>query len=305
MKRSVSLSLAASLAATLVVVGCTINSTETNNDSPNQQNTDAGSDTGTSADAGTDGDTPPAEIDEAVGNDSLDAAQAVPLGTRVKATINAEGDDYFSITVPAGAHDGVLHITLDEADPDFTPGIRIYSSAKTELVNDYVADSTTRPFDFEFNVTAGKLYYIEVFNGHGETPIPYTLQPKFTAVADPFERNDSFDTAKAAPIGEAFDLVLFAGADTNEAQDVDYFTIEAPSGKSKVRVKITNTAEQYHGVKLFGSNKADLGTIYAAGEQADVDDVLDLADSNGGTYYLQFFNGHSKATASKVTVSFE
>ena len=112
----------------------------------------------------------------------------------------------------------------------------------------------------DFHATAGKLYYVEVHNGPSDPTVPYTLEPNFTPVPDTFERNDSFNTAKAAPVGQAFDLFLFAGEETNAGDDKDFFTIDAPAGKTKLRVQIENKspadAKQTHGVRLYGSNKA-------------------------------------------------
>src|SRR5690606_20394699 len=123
-------------------------------------------------------------------------------------------------------------------------------------------------------------------------------------VPDTFERNDSFDTAKDAPIGEAFDLYMFAGIETNDGDDEDFFKAEVPSGMTKVRVQIenksTSDAGQRHAVAIYGSNKAEIDLHYAAGQQVDVDHTFDLSGATG-TIYLKFFDTRSSPVASRAT----
>lgn len=303
--------LALSLIVGVYAIGCTIEEKKTDTNDPNADagpvdpGTPDGGPTDTDSGPGTD----PTEIEEAPGNDSLDTAQAVPVGSKVSAKMTGEEEDFFSFQLADGAHDGVLSFTLDEADPDFVPGIAVYTSGKTEYDTWYANDGTTRPFKVEFNATAGKLYYVKVFNGHAESTVPYTLESSFTAVPDAFERNDSFDTAKPAPTGE-FDLYMFAGIDTNGGDDEDFFKIDMPTtGTPNLRIKVTNksTAElpQIHGVTIHGTDKREIEGHYAAGEQADLDHTFDLTGITDTSVYIKFFNAQSSPVASKATISFE
>ena len=91
-------------------------------------------------------------------------------------------EDFFSVQIPDGAQDGVFRLTLDEASPDYTPAITIYSSGKTQLEAKHAADGTTRPLTLDFHATAGKLYYVKIDgNGASDITVPYTLEPTFPA----------------------------------------------------------------------------------------------------------------------------
>lgn len=305
--------LAFSLMAGVYVLGCTIQETNTDKDpdtNPDAGPVDPGTPDGSAPEDPDAGPEPSKEIDEAPGNDSLDAAQAVPVGSKVNAKMTDAEEDFFSFQLPDGAQDGVLRIAVDEADSSFTPAIAIYTSGKTEVNGWYAPDGTTRPFAIDFHATAGKLYYVKVFNGRTEKTIPYTLESSFTPVPDTFERNDSFDTAKDAPVGP-FDLYLFAGEETNNGDDIDFFKADVPAGMTKVRVQIENKstadAPQLHAVGIHGSNKAEINTYYAAGAQVDFDHTFDLSGSGvPESIFIKFFNTQRSSTiASKATITFE
>lgn len=301
-----------SLAAAAVAAGCTV----VNSDNPST-NPDGGSNTTEAPDAqapdtdggeggGKDGGVQPGqEVDEVAGNDAFESAQAVPPGGLVKAAIAGEEEDFFSVTIPAGNHDGVLRLSLNETSPDWTPRIEIYQSDRTYIERVYANDATATPLVNERNVTAGKLYYVRVDNGSNGKTIPYTLDFGFTAVADPSERNDTFETAKPAPVGQ-FDLFLFAGVDTNKGADIDFFTIDVPNGK-KVRVHIENksTAEatQRHRVDVYDANKGYIARAYASGPQANLDTTFEIPTA--GKVYVKFDDTDNSPVPSKATITLE
>lgn len=314
MKRFVPFALTTAFAAALVVVGCTVNNTETNNNG-NPDGGSSGQPDGAPPDdkddGGTDGSTTAAtEVVEAVGNDDFDTAQEVPANSLLKANMTDGETDYFKVTIPDGTQDGVLSFTMHETSADFTPKLAVHKGDKTEDYYDYAADSNTDPSHFSHHVTAGKTYFVLVSGGHSGVTVPYELTVKFTPVVDAFERNDSKDDAKDAPIGTPFDLVIFAGTDTNGGADVDFFKFDAPADKTKLRVKIENktTGDEAMGYKfsLFDKDNNEGNYDYVS-SGASYDDTVDLP-AGGGLTYVSFERSDGaerSATASKVTLSLE
>ena len=239
--------------------------------------------------------------DEKEPNNDFDQAQALTLGKALTASIAGENDDYFKVTIPAGAQDGRLTVTINETSSDFTPYVEVYTSAKSYIQGAGAPDGTTSTLVVTQDVTAGKDYFLKVNGGDATS---YTITAAFAAVPDGFERNDTFETAKALTSGEQVDLYLFAGKDTLEGSDVDYFKIDVAQGQTQVKVMIDNNSTAAEGqtpyVELYNPSKEYVAGEGASNAQADLDSTFTVEAA--GTYYLKVEASNSPL-ASKMTVT--
>jgi len=125
---------------------------------------------------------------------------------------------------------------------------------------------------------------------------------------DAFERNDDFPDAKPITAGTPFNLVLFAGVDTNDGTDNDFFTFDIAGDKTKLHLEITNDSPadeaQTHFVTVYDANKSQLGATSEPNARANLSEEFNV--TSGEKVFLKFYDGAStnSATPSKVTVSF-
>lgn len=219
----------------------------------------------------------------------------------VKGTANAK-DSYFMLTVPGDKLDGVLKVTIAENNNNYSPSVTYYDAGKKSLESAYANGGTSTPTTGMQDVTAGKAYYVKVPAPGEATDLDIKFE--FMPVKDMSERNDTFETASMVTLGTAQDLYLFAGANTNDGSDVDYFKITVPDGATKVNVMIKNnsTADkpQSFAATLYGTDKSSIDSAYSANGQADLSGSFDV--SAAGTYYLKVTADNS-TMASKLTVS--
>jgi hypothetical protein len=228
------------------------------------------------------------------GNDFAAAAN-VTAGATVTTKSGAD-DQFFKITVPAGK-DGVLKVTLTETDGNYTPGIRFYDSGKTDKGIQYATDGSTNPFVAQFPATGGATYYWSL-NAKDATSADLVQKVEFIPVDDMSEPNDDFATATALPLGTAKDFFIFAGVDTgteSKGEDLDFFKVDFPAGKTKLHVKITNNSStkstadvdgpQNFQYTIYDSDKTELNTRFGANDNANFDFSDDIAAA--GTYYIK------------------
>lgn len=239
--------------------------------------------------------------DEQEPNDDFDQAQALTLGKALTASIADGNEDYFKVTIPAGTQDGRLTVTINETSADFTPYVEIYKSTKSYTKGAGAPDGTTSTFVITEDVTAGQDYFLKVSGGDATS---YTITASFAAVEDAFERNDTFETAKALTSGEQVDLYLFAGKDTLEGTDTDYFKIDVPAGQTQIKVMIDNNSTAAEGqtpyVELYNASKEYVAGEGASNAQADLDATFTVEAA--GTYYLKV-DADNSPMASKLTVT--
>jgi hypothetical protein len=276
---------------------------------------DTGSQPDTSADAGTPDTGPHAEASMEAGtpeggsahtttepNDDFPQANAIQVGDAVSGKFSGPDDvDFFVITIPAGNEDGVLTVTVDKGT-GWAAVLDVYDSAKTRFGGSS-ADSTTSPFVSSYELTAGAKYYLKVSsNGDGV----YSMTTSFVPVPDAYERNDDFPQAKAAPVGSAFNVYIFAGHDTNAGTDLDYFTLAVPANATKVGVSFTNNSTsqdpQAYVLDLYDPSKTRVvGSSGTA--QANITDSWALPNTTGGTYFVKFTANANSTVASSVTLT--
>jgi hypothetical protein len=247
----------------------------------------------------------------AAGNGSFASAQTLELAQTASATLAPnDATHYYAVTLPACSQDGVLELTITQSSA-LRSVVTVYTDTQTKIVSQAAPDATTSPFTMKFYATAGKKYFVAVEDVYTiSATMPYQLEVTYLPVPDAFERNDTFADAKPAPVGP-FDFYLFAGDQTNGGEDVDYFTISAPTSATKLHVHIqnksTSAAPQRFTVNAFDATKSAVGHATGSDEQADVDAVIDLP-TQGGTFYVAISSVYDHAgspVASTATLTVE
>jgi hypothetical protein len=255
----------------------------------------------------------PAGTTEVEPNDSFATAQVVKPGDVVQATLKNEKDvDFYSITIPDGALDGVLTVSVTETDDSLRPWIQAFRGSQAKYDDLAAPDATTKVTSFPVRVSAGKQYFFEVSPwSMGQNVPAYAVKFDWAPVSDAFERNDDFPSAKPLAPNAPVDLVLFAGIDTLDGADVDVFAIHPTANAGKIHVTIANESTmaepQRHWVQLYDSTKAYFNDAADPNDQADLDFTTDLPTKNADTIYVKasLWDGHQSATPSKLTVTFE
>ncbi|MDB5096898.1 MAG: hypothetical protein JWM80_1319 [Cyanobacteria bacterium RYN_339] len=250
----------------------------------------------------------------AAGNDFA-TATSVNAGATVNLKTVAGRDSFFTLTAPAGK-DGVLKITLSETNPNWNPGVRFYDSSKAEKDTQYGADGTATPTTGLLPVSAGKAYFFSVNTQDASDVTDLGVKVEVIPVNDASEPNDDFASATALVLGTAKDFFIFAGSDSGPAtkgEDQDFFKVDFPAGKTKLRVKITNntSTKTTNGVdgpqnffyQIFDNNKTELTSGGGANQNANVDNVHDIPAA--GTYFLKLTGNGNSTIASKLTVAAE
>ena len=203
-------------------------------------------------------------------NTDFDEAQEVGACSTFGGSFAGDDHRFFKVTIPAGPYDGRLKVTINESNNDYEPEVRFFNAAKTQLEVKWAGDSTTTPMVGEQNVTAGKDYYFRLNQPSESTRV--SVRVEFIPAIDAFERNDSFETAKALSSGVTVNVINFAGVDTNAGADVDFFKIEVPAGKTQLKLHIDNksTAAEAQGfeVRVFKANKEEVNVAYSPNDQA-------------------------------------
>lgn len=245
----------------------------------------------------------PEAVTLAAGNTDFATAQTVSACAAITASL--AGDDYrfFKVTIPDGTYDGRLKVTVNESNADYLPNVRVFDAAKADIDGGNAADSTATPLVFQQDVSAGKDYYVRI-NQPSEAG-EATIRFEFVPTVDMYERNDTFETAKALTSGATVNVVNFAGHDTMDGDDVDFFRIDVPAGKTQIMVKIANKSTAAEGqlwnVRLLNAAKEDLDGGGSANSQADVNETFTV--ESAGAYYLRLTGGTNSAVASQLTVT--
>jgi hypothetical protein len=245
----------------------------------------------------------PEAVTLTAGNTDFDKAQTISACATLTASFSGDEQRFFKVVVPAGAYDGHLKVTIDESSADYSPEVRFFSGSKTELGVEYADDATSTPMVAQQAVTAGKTYYVRINQPADATELK--VRVAFEPVVDMNERNDTFETAKALTSGTPISLISFAGVETLEGDDEDFFKIEVPAGKTTIALKIDNKSTgdeaQSHEVRLYKANKEELDAAYSANAQADLEESFTVEAA--GTYYLKVKANAASAVASQLTVT--
>lgn len=222
-------------------------------------------------------------------NDSIAAAEELPLNTAVSGDISAKGDkDFYKLTLP---EDGVLQIGMTASwSSDFGDSycITFYDAAGTEISRDDNVHSNTQ---FPANGWTAGVYYLSLAPIYTDYPpaSTYTLTANFTPKSQwesdsayELEPNGNFNTA--APIA----LAAPCRGVFSSYQDTDYYTFTTDQpGKLSVTLRDETQSSGYLGWSVFLYN----GDLEQIGEgnlaQGTVAVTIPEQGFDPGTFYIQ------------------
>lgn len=222
-------------------------------------------------------------------NDTIAAAEEMPLNTAVSGEISTKGDvDYYKITLP---EDGTLQIGLTAGwVSDFGDSycITLYDADGTEISkDDYIYSNTPFPADGR---TAG-VYYLSLAPHYADYPptSTYTVTANFTPksqweadCAYELEPNDSFNTASPLALSAACQGVF------HNYQDADYYTFTTDQpGKLSVTLRDDMQSSNSLGWSLFLYNhdRKQIGKASLTKGTASV--TIPEQGFDPGTFYIQ------------------
>lgn len=222
-------------------------------------------------------------------NDTIAAAEEMPLNTAVSGEISTKGDvDYYKITLP---EDGTLQISLTAGwVSDFGDSycITLYDADGTEISkDDYIYSNTLFPADGR---TAG-VYYLSLAPHYADYPptSTYTVTANFTPksqweadCAYELEPNDSFNTASPLALSAACQGIF------HNYQDTDYyaFTTNQP-GKLSVTLRDDMQSSNSLGWSLFFYNRDRKQIGKASLTKGTASVTIPEQGFDPGTFYIQ------------------
>ena len=225
--------------------------------------------------------------DTAGENDTLAAAEELPLNTAVSGEISAEGDvDYYKITLP---EDGTLQMGMTA---DWVSGfgesyrVAFYTADGTTVFqDDYVAENIQFPAD---GWKAG-VYYFSVKPEYDTYPpkSAYTLTANFTPksqwTADSsyeLEPNGNFNTANPIALATPCKGVF---SDSNDADCYTFSTEEA----GKISVTLENPDQSTANCTIILYNEAQEPVGKAALRNSSTSVTIPEQGFNAGIFYVQ------------------
>jgi hypothetical protein len=168
-------------------------------------------------------------------NNDADHATVADMGAMYTGCLASGDTDYLSIQSPEDATGGYVLATIGEASG--TVRVTVYDdSGKTEI-GSVVAAAPGAPVSFYWASGAAQKTRIAVKDeAGGGAAYTYQLTTSYTAIADPFEPNDTMDTAAWVPDGGQMSAYLFAGAGTDATAFDDYYRFAAQPGAMAIRL---------------------------------------------------------------------
>lgn len=243
-------------------------------------------------------------------NDDFATASAGAWDTPISGTAgggDAKGD-FYKLDVPAGDQDGWLVVTVSETNEDYAPAIDYFKANKASLGNSTYAEGGTQdPVEGRVRVKAGNSYFVKLSPHAQDETVDYTVTFKFVPVADPNERNDTFETATPLTLGTKTTFATFWADDADD--DKDNFKVTLPAGMAHFRVEVKNntTGDEAgaYAVNFFKADKSSAGNSLYGSSQADItgDEALS-GELEPGEYYIQL-TGDNTSALSELTVTAE
>lgn len=223
---------------------------------------------------------PSADGDTYEPNDSKDTAYQISAGTAYRSRIMADGDnDYYKIYADGSQ---ALHVELTEISGRCE--ITVLKSDGTALAHGANTDESR--IILECDAASPGYYYIRVYaNGTLTAPCKYTLTattPAFTP--DPYESNDTYDTAYTIVPGTEYQ------ADLSSSTDKDYYTITV-SGDTKIWLKLSGYSSL--SMSLYSGDN----TLIASSGNLGMECCFDYYSLNGGTYYIVVSSASVESTS--------
>jgi hypothetical protein len=195
---------------------------------------------------------------------------------------------FFVVRIPRG-DDGILKVAFADASESKPSTVTIYDAKRRPVGSGEIAAS------------AGHAYYVEVI---GSSPSGSPIKVTFEPVTDPFEPNDDVAAARPIASGATLDVKVFAGHDTNDGIDTDFFSLDT-RGRQAVRIQLANhsgsDAPQWFTVKVIADGKTLLGGAGSPELGGDIDAMFALPPSTARVVFA--VTARSSVEASQATFS--
>ena len=162
-------------------------------------------------------------------NNDADHATVADMGAMFTGCLASGDTDYLSIQSPDDATGGYVRRRSVEASG--TVRVTVYDDTGKTEIGSVVADAPGAPVSFYWASGAAQKTRIAVRDeAGGGAAYTYQLTTSYTAIADPFEPNDTMDTAAWVPDGGQMSAYLFAGAGNDATAYDDYYRFAAQPG---------------------------------------------------------------------------
>jgi hypothetical protein len=181
---------------------------------------------------------------ETTTNDTFGTATPYALWSQVVACLNTASDvDYYSFTIPANPAGGYIQASatmlgVGPGGGGVGADIKIYTAADQTVLAE-IASQTSQQSVFVYAAVApGASYYVAVNPTTGTaTPARYTLLVTYTAIADPYEPDDTRATAATISLNQMITAYMFAGYATQTIGLFDdYYKVALQSGSVTINV---------------------------------------------------------------------
>jgi hypothetical protein len=247
-----------------------------------------------SADAGLEvsADAPPSLVAETEPNDTKETARPYVLGTKVQGTIagnpNVADLDHYALTTPMDpAAGGYFEAFLTDVG-NGTLNAWVYAVADNGEIGRHSSIAIGSSFRVFWTAKAGAKYLLVIrpFTSSSTPTYPYTLEVKYTPVADVSEPNDTRDTPRTIAPGQAVSAFYLAGyeqASITPAAFHDWYAV--PLGAGPAMIKIANVPQTINmRVAVYDEDFARLDD--QSGPNAGATFTLPLTVPKAGTYRL-------------------
>lgn len=233
-------------------------------------------------------------------NDRFSQANAIAPSVTVAGAIAPKGDnDWYKVPFPSP---GVLDVVIPGMPVDGVADavvIRLFND-NADVVHDWAVPprkgEATMPI---WDIPKAGTYYFQVAENYNDAETPYSLQFRFTAVADPGENNDVF--SKAIPIqpGTPIQAYIFPLGDT------DWYVFDMP-GRARLHVLVTDVPKEMEmAIRIYNADAGVVHDWYAAPHPGEnTENTYDFKEP--GRYYLQVSDSYSNArSTAPYTLSFD
>jgi hypothetical protein len=171
-------------------------------------------------------------------NDDAVRATGQDLGTMFQGCLAAGDADHFALRAPADRAGGYVQGSITGAAGIVR--VTVYDPAGGAELASFVAAGPEMPVTFFFAVSPSADARIAVSDAGGAaSPYPYQLATVYTALADPYEPNESQDTA--AEIGPGTSTAYLFAAQRDAGDDPiaydDWYYFEATADTATIRME--------------------------------------------------------------------
>ncbi len=184
-------------------------------------------------------------------NNNLNAPNSLSLSTAVQGSIADGSDlDIFSFTTPDVQRDWI-QVRLKNHSDKLRPYLRLRTEGKKEIGGP-TADNAGQDLTYEF-VSEPNKKYLAVLGSYTESSGSYELKVTSLEKYDPYEPNDNKDI----PYTLTFDQLI--RPNILDQYDMDYFEFTTDQDSGKVVVLVTASSSLRPYLRLYTSNKQEIG----------------------------------------------